>query len=130
MTERHLCHCYQRSFIYKILSQFFEISIFSQDIWGNVYCVPEMTKIFYFRSKTYRKKSETRFCRRNTTEDNNSKINVSPNIPCTFFLFKNRAFLQSFSPRNWLFWQVLRTPVFLNSNCLTFLYLLTYLFLC
>ena len=29
--------CYQCSFIYKIVSQFFEILIFSQDIWGNVH---------------------------------------------------------------------------------------------
>ena len=63
-------------------------------------------------------KYETRFCRRKTAEDNNAKINVSPNIPCTFLLFKASAFLQIFFPRNLLFRQVLRTSVFLNSKCL------------
>ena len=39
------CRCYQCSFIYKSVSQFFEISIFSQDIWGNVHYVPEISLI-------------------------------------------------------------------------------------
>ena len=65
--------------------------------------------------------SETKFCRRKTAEDNNAKINVFPNIPCTFLLFKTSAFLQIFFPRNLLFRQVLRTTVFLNGKCLTFL---------
>ena len=38
-------------------------------------------------------------------------------MPCTFLLFKASAFLQIFLPRNLLFRQVLRTPVFLNSKC-------------
>ena len=50
-----------------------------------------------------------------------SKKNVSPNIPCTFLLFKASAFLQTFFPRNLLFRKVLRASVFLNSKCLTFL---------
>ena len=29
-----------------------------------------------------------------TAEDNNAKINVSPNIPCTFLLFKASAFFK------------------------------------
>ena len=33
------------SFIYKTVSQFFEILIFSQDIWGNVHYVPEINLI-------------------------------------------------------------------------------------
>ena len=69
------------------------------------------------------KKSETRFCRRKTAEENNAKINVSPNIPSTFFLFKTSTFLQIFFPRNLIFRQVLKTSVFLSSKCLTFLYL-------
>ena len=40
------------------------------------------------------KRSETRICRHKTAEDNNGKENVSPNIPCTFLLFKAGAFLQ------------------------------------
>ena len=32
-------------FIYKIVSQFFEILIFSQDIWGNIHYVPEINLI-------------------------------------------------------------------------------------
>ena len=35
-------HC---SFIYKTVSQFFEILIFSQDIWGNFHYVPEINLI-------------------------------------------------------------------------------------
>ena len=35
-------HC---SFIYKTVSQFFEILIFSQDIWGNVNYVREINHI-------------------------------------------------------------------------------------
>ena len=37
--------------------------------------------------------------------------------------FKASAFLQIFPPRNLLFCQVSRKSVFLNSKCLTFLYL-------
>ena len=62
-------------------------------------------------------------------EDNNAKINASSDIPCTFLLFKASPVLQSFFLRNVLFPQVLRTPVFLSSTFLTFLYLWTYLFL-
>ena len=79
-------------------------------------------------SKTNYNKSGTLFCSQKTAEDNSTKINVSPNIPCTFLLSKSSAFLQIFFPRNLLFQQVLRTSAFLNGKCLTFLYLLTYLF--
>ena len=51
-------------------------------------------KVFYLPIKANQKKSETRFCRRKTAEDDNAKINVSPNIPCTFLLFKGSAFIQ------------------------------------
>ena len=71
-----------------------------------------------------------------TAEDNNVKIKVFPNIPCTFLLFKASTFLQIFFPRNLLIRQALRTSLFLNSKYLkhqikahTFLYLLTNLFL-
>ena len=51
------------------MSQFFEILIFSQDIWGNVHSDPEINlifeatliKTFYLWSKTSQKKSETQF---------------------------------------------------------------------
>ena len=73
---------------------------------------------------------------RKTAEDNNAKINIFPNIPCTFLHFKASIFLPIFFPRDLLSRQVLRTSVFLNSKCLkhqikehTFLYLLTNLFL-
>ena len=56
-----------------------------------------------------------------TAEDNNAKINVSPNIPCTFLLFKANAFIQIFSPRNLLCQQVFRMSTFFNSKCLIFL---------
>ena len=45
LTGRYKCCCYQCSFIYKILSQFFEILVFSQDIWRNVHFVPEVNLI-------------------------------------------------------------------------------------
>ena len=77
-----------------------------------------MIKAFYLPNKTILKKSETSFCGRKTAEDNNVKINVFPNISCTFLLFKASAFLQIFFPRNLLFRQVLRKSVFLNSKCL------------
>ena len=75
------------------------LKFFSQDIWGNAHYVPEIKlisksllspkqnkikEIFYFK---------TRFCRQMTAEDNNSKRKVSPNIPCTFLLFKTSVFL-------------------------------------
>ena len=89
-------------FIYKTESQFFEILIFSRNIWGNVHYVREINlisqgtliKTFYIPIKTNQKKSETRFYRRKTAEDDNATINVSANIPCTFLLFKGSAFLQ------------------------------------
>ena len=62
-----------------------------------------------------------------TAEDDNAKINIFPNILCTFLLFKASAFLQIFFPRFEI--EVLRTSVFVNSKYLKFLYLLTYVFL-
>ena len=67
----------------------------------------------------HNEKTETRFCRWKTVEDNNNaKMNASPNIPCTFLLFKASAVLQIFFPRNLLFQQVLRMSIFLISKCL------------
>ena len=82
-----------------------------------------MIKAFYFSSKTNQAKSETRFWRQKTAEDN-AKIKVSSNITCSFLLFKASPFLQIFFPRNLLCRQALRTSVFINT-CLTFLYLFT-----
>ena len=73
------------SLLSALLSQFFEILVFSQEIWGNVHYVPEINlisegtliKAFCLTSKTNFKKSETGFCRRKTAEDNNAKINFS-----------------------------------------------------
>ena len=90
--------------------------------WNQTYF---LIKVFYLSTKTNLQKSETRFCRPKTAEDNNTKINVFSNIPCTFLLFKTTAFLQIFFPRSLLFRQVLRMSVFLNNKCLTFLYLLS-----
>ena len=94
-------------------SPFFEIFIFSQDIWGNAHYVPEINltsygtpiKAYFIPSKTNLNKSDTRFCRRKTVEGNNPKINVPPKTPCTFLLFKANAFLPIFFPRNLLFRQ-------------------------
>ena len=65
------------------------------------------------------KKPETCFCRRKTVEDNNSKINVSPNIPYTFLLFKASAFLSEKCTFPIRFENV----SFFHSTCLTLLYL-------
>ena len=78
----------------------------------------ELIKVFYLPNKTILKKSETRFFRRKTAEDNNAKINVFPSTPCTFLLFKARALLQIFFLKKILFRQVLRTSIFLNSKYL------------
>ena len=128
MTGRY-SHCYQCSFIYKTMSQFFEI--FSQDIRGNIPYVPEINliskgtlkKAFYLLRKTNSKKLETKICRQKTAEDNNATTNISQNLPCTFLLFKASAFLRIFFPRNLLSQQVLRISVSLSSKCLTFFYL-------
>ena len=86
--------------------QFFEILIFSQNIWEYVHYVLEINlfsygsliKASYLLSKTNYIKSETWFCRQKTAaEDTNVKINISPNIPCTFLLFKASIFLNFFS---------------------------------
>ena len=92
----------------------FEILTFSQDIWRNVHYVREIKliskgipiKAFYPPSKANQKKSETRFCRRKTAKEDNAKIIVSPNIPCTFMLFKASLFLQIFFPRKSKFWEL------------------------
>ena len=55
-----VCEQNPSSFIYKIVSQFFEFLIFSQDIQGNVHYIPEinliseetMIKAFYLAKKT------------------------------------------------------------------------------
>ena len=108
------------------VSQYFEILIFSQYIWENVHYVSEINLIsyknlietFYLPSKMNLKKYETWFCRGKTAQDDNAKIKFSPNIPGTFLLVRASAFLQIFFLRNFLFPQVLRTSVFLNSKSL------------
>ena len=129
------------------VSQFFEIWYLVK-IFGETFIMslkstsfPKELKAFYLPNKTTEKKSETQFCRRKTAEDNNAKIKVLSNIPCTFFLFKASAFLQIFVPRNLLFRKIWRMSVSLNSKCLKtnvwkhqikehiFLYLLTNSFL-
>ena len=73
--------------------------------WNQPHFRGNSVKAFYLPSKTNQKKSETRFCRRMTAEDDNAKKNVSPNIPCTFLLFKASSFLQIFFPRKSKFWE-------------------------
>ena len=68
-------------------------------------------KPFISRTKQFKKKSETRFCRKKTEQDNNAKINAFQDVPSTFLLFKASAFLQISFPRNLLFRQVLKTSV-------------------
>ena len=65
-SDRYSCRCYQCSFIYKTVSQFFKILIFSKDIWGTVHYYTDINiiskgnliKAFYLPSKTNYKKSE------------------------------------------------------------------------
>ena len=45
VTGRYQCRCHDCSFIYKTVSQLFEILISSKDIWGNVHYVPEINII-------------------------------------------------------------------------------------
>ena len=129
--HKYWCRCYQCSFTYKSLSQFFKILIISQDIWWIVYYVSEINLIsqgtliraFYLPNKTNQKKPETGCCTRKTAAENNAKSNFPPNIPGSFLLFKATAFLQIFFLRNVLFRQVLRTSIFINCKILTFLFL-------
>ena len=119
------------SVLFHQLSQFFEISIFGQDIQGNVHYVPginvnsqvTLIKAFYLPRKT-KEIWDIILQRQKIAEDNNAKINVSLNIFYIFLVFKASAFLQILFPKNLLFRQNLRTSVFLDSKCLTFLYLL------
>ena len=68
-------------------------------LWNQPHFLRFLIKAFYLLSKTNSKKPETRICRWKIPEDNNAKINISPNTPCTFLLFKACAFLQIFFPR-------------------------------
>ena len=85
--------------------QFFEILIFSQNIWEYVHYVLEINlisygsliKASYLPSKTNYMKSETWFCRQKTAAEDSNIKNVSPNIPCIFLLFKDSIFLNFFS---------------------------------
>ena len=43
-------------------------------------------------SNKHSSSSKTWSCRRNTVEDDNPKINLPPNMPCTFLFFKDSAF--------------------------------------
>ena len=88
-------------FIYKTVSQFSEILIFTQDIWGNVHYVQGFVDKGQLKTINPKKRFQ--------------------NIPSKFLLFKASAFLQIFFQRNLFFRQVLRMSVFLNSKCLIFL---------
>ena len=61
-----------------------------------------LIKDFNLPNHSVQKKSETRFCRRKTAENDNANINVPPIIPCTFLLFKVSAFLEIFFPKKFL----------------------------
>ena len=75
-----------------------------------------LIKPFISRTKQFKRNLRHGFAERNTAEDNNAKINVFPNIPCTFLLFKACAFLQNFFPSNLPFRQVLRPAFFSIVN--------------
>ena len=65
------------------------------------------------------KKNLRHFRRWRTAQDNI----LSPNIRCTFLLFKASAFLLIFCPINLPFRQVFKTWDFISTKCLKFLYL-------
>ena len=73
-------------------------------------------KPFISRTKQFKRNLRHGFAERKTAEDNNAKINVCPNIPCAFLLFKASAILQIIFPTNLLFRQLLRRSVF-RSIC-------------
>ena len=102
-------------------SQFFKILTFSQDIWENVHCPWNQPDFLRNSDKSPLSLKQNKLKEIRDTVFN-AKINVSPNMPCSFLLFKVSGFLHICFPRNLLFRQVLRTSVFLNSKCLTFLY--------
>ena len=77
------------SFIYKTVPQFFEIFNFQQRYLGKRSLCPSNQPYFLRNSdksllpheQIKLKKSETPFCKRKTAEDDNAKLNISPNIP-------------------------------------------------
>ena len=85
------------------MSQFFEALILSRDFWENVHHHREISLISSWKSEKVsfsserNKLKEIRFCKRKPPEDDNLKINVSPNIPCAFLLFKASYCLQAVS---------------------------------
>ena len=50
------------------------------------------------------KRNLRQFGRQKIAEDDNAEINIFPNIPYTFLLFKASAFLQFYFPRKSKFW--------------------------
>ena len=91
---RYSCRYNHYSFIYKTVSQIFEILILSQDFLGNVTSCPWNQP--HFLMKSYKSllspkrnklniKSQTRFCRRKTAEGDNVKIYISTNMPLYLF---------------------------------------------
>ena len=79
---------------------------FNQDIWGKRSLCPWNQPHFLRNSdkslisldQNKLKEIWDTVCRRERAEHDNAKINVSANIPCTFFLFKGSAFLHIFFP--------------------------------
>ena len=93
-------------FIYKTVSQFFEILILSLDIWGTF--ISPWNQPYFLRNSNKSLLSSEQNIKRNlrkTTEGNNAKINFSPNASCTFLLFKASPFLQIFFLRKSKFWE-------------------------
>ena len=81
-------------FLAKIFGEMFIMSVksnsFPKELW---------IKPFISRSKPIKRNLRHRFV------DDNARINVSPNIPCTFLLFKGNACLQVFFSRKSNFWE-------------------------
>ena len=64
-------------FLAKIFGETFSIRYVPEI---NLISKAPLIKAFYLSSKTNFSKSETQLCRRKTAEDNNAKVNFSPNI--------------------------------------------------
>ena len=71
----------------------------------NLISYETLIKAFYLPSKKKQNKSKTWICGRKTAEDDNTKINVSPNIPCISLPFRSSAFVQIFFLRKSKFWE-------------------------
>ena len=127
VTGRYQCHCYQCSFIYKTVSQFFGVLIFSQDLWGNIH-VPEINlissgtliKAFYLLNRKFK-----RNLRHGFVDERQLKI-IMPNkcFPkhnLYLFTLPSQCISSNFLSEKFTFQTSFEKISFFNSKYLTFL---------